>query len=296
MTEPLHPTRKPPWIRVPMPSGESYARVKALMRTSSLHTVCEEAMCPNLAECWGCGTATFLILGDTCTRRCGFCAVKTGSPEGRIKTDEAARVAEAVAAMQLNHVVITSVTRDDLEDGGAKVFAQTIAALHVRAPGCTVEVLIPDFKGAREALGKVLSAGPQILGHNLETVPRLYGQARPQALYHRSLDVLKTAKELDASVLTKSGFMVGLGETWDELLDVMRDLRKARCEILTVGQYLRPSRNHLPVVRYYTPEEFDALKEAGYARGFRWVESGPLVRSSYHADAQVRGLSLSHRK
>jgi len=290
MTASPNELRKPDWIRVRMVSGETYTRLKALMRSKSLHTVCEEARCPNMAECWGCGTATFLILGDTCTRRCRFCAVKTGNPHEVVNRGEADEVAQAVSAMSLNHVVVTSVTRDDLDDGGATIFAQTIAAIHGRAPGCTVEVLIPDFQGARESLKVVINGAPEILGHNMETVARLYREVRPQAIYHRSLHVLKAAKELDPSGLTKSGFMVGLGETWDELLELMDDLREARCDILTVGQYLRPSQAHLPVFRYYTPEEFEALAEAGYERGFRWVESGPLVRSSYHADAQAREL------
>jgi lipoic acid synthetase len=282
--------RKPEWIRVRLPSGETYARLKAMMRRKSLHTVCEEARCPNMAECWGCGTATFLILGDTCTRGCRFCAVKTGNPDGRLVSGEAEEVARAVAAMNLKHVVVTSVTRDDLEDGGATIFAQTVAAIHALAPECSVEVLIPDFLGSREALEIVVKARPEILGHNMETVARLYRTVRPQALYARSLRLLARVKAFDPSGLTKSGFMVGLGETWDELLELMDDLRDARCDILTIGQYLRPGREHLPVLRYYSPDEFEALKEAGCKKGFRWVESGPLVRSSYHADAQAREL------
>ena len=283
---------KPPWLRVRLPSGETHARLKRLMRRKTLHTVCEEAMCPNLAECWGHGTATFLILGDVCTRSCSFCAVKVGRPEP-VDEEEPARVAEAVAAMNLRHAVVTSVNRDDLPDGGAAIFAETIRQIRARVPNCTVEVLIPDFKGDRQALATVMDARPDILDHNVETVPRLYPQVRPQAKYQRSLRVLRTAKELTPNALTKSGIMVGLGETWDELLAVMADLRAVDCDILTIGQYLRPTRTHLPVVRYYTPDEFEALREAGYAVGFRWVESGPLVRSSYHADAQARRLQVA---
>ena len=286
-----HNGRKPPWLRVRLPSGENHATLKRLMRRKALHTVCEEAMCPNLAECWGRGTATFLILGDVCTRSCGFCAIKMGRP-GAVDRDEPARVAEAVVAMNLRHAVITSVNRDDLPDGGAAIFAETIRQIRARQPECTVEMLIPDLKGDRQALATVMAAQPEILNHNVETVPRLYHQVRPQAKYPRSLQVIRTARELNSEALTKSGIMVGLGETWDELLAVMADLRAVDCDILTVGQYLRPSQTHLPVVRYYTPEEFDALKEAGYAAGFRWVEAGPLVRSSYHAEAQARELRV----
>jgi len=279
---------KPSWLRVRLPSGEAYTRIKALMRGKSLHTVCEEAMCPNMAECWGCGTATFLILGDVCTRGCGFCAVKTGRPHAGPATEEqASAVAMAVEAMGLRHAVITSVTRDDLPDGGASLFAETIQTIHERVPGCTVEVLIPDFGGNLRSLEVVLEARPEILGHNIETVPRLYPQVRPGALYDRSLRVLRTARELSPHVRTKSGVMVGLGETWTELLQVMDDLRGVACDIFTIGQYLSPTRTHLPVVRYYTPDEFQGLKDAAYKAGFRQVESGPLVRSSYHADVQA---------
>lgn len=286
-----HNGRKPPWLRVRLPAGENHTTLKRLMRRKALHTVCEEAMCPNLAECWGRGTATFLILGNVCTRSCGFCAVKTGRP-GAVDRDEPARVAEAVVAMNLHHAVITSVNRDDLPDGGAAIFAETIRQIRARQPECTVEVLIPDFKGHRQALATVMAARPEILNHNVETVPRLYRQVRPQAKYARSLQVIRTAGELNPEVLTKSGIMVGLGETWDELLAVIADLREVGCDILTVGQYLRPTRTHLPVVRYYTPAEFEALKKASYAAGFRRVESGPLVRSSYHAEAQARELPV----
>lgn len=250
-------------------------------------------MCPNIGECWACGTATFLILGDVCTRRCGFCAVRTGNPRSGPPDgdeDEARELADAVAAMGLRHVVITSVTRDDLSDGGATLFAQCIQRVHETVPGCTVEVLIPDFQGDRRALGTVVGARPEVLAHNVETVPRLYPRVRPQADYRRSLDLLRTVGEMDGRMLTKSGFMVGLGETWGELMEVMDDLRDVGCGILTIGQYLSPTRTHLPVVRYYTPEEFDALREEGLRKGLRRVESGPFVRSSYHAEAQARSM------
>lgn len=288
-SERLTPQRgKPPWIRVRLPSGESYERVKALMRAKSLHTVCEEARCPNISECWGRGTATFLILGEWCTRGCGFCAVRSGKPPSSfIDPSEALNVAEAVAAMKLRHAVVTSVTRDDLPDGGAFLFAETVRAIRTRIPGCTVEVLIPDFNGNLEALASVMRSSPDILGHNMETVVRLYPRVRPQADYRRSLELLKAAKKMQPKTLTKSGFMVGMGETWLEMLALMQALREASCDILTIGQYLRPSQAHLSVRRYYTPQEFQALKEAGLRAGFRWVESGPLVRSSYHAEAYV---------
>jgi lipoyl synthase len=289
--EPRAKPSRPPWLRVRMPHGKTYEDIKRLMRLKSLHTVCEEAVCPNMAECWGSGTATFLILGKTCTRDCRFCAVRTGHP-GPDSTDvrEPDEVAEAVAAMGLRHVVITSVTRDDLDDGGAALFAQTIRKIRARIPACTVEVLIPDFRGDPDALRKVVDACPDILGHNIETVERLYGLVRPQADYGRSLDLLRNVKTLSATTQTKSGLMAGLGETHDELLGAMADLRGAGCDILTLGQYLSPSSRHLPVVRYYTPEEFEELKESGKAMGFAWVEAGPLVRSSYHAEEQARTL------
>lgn len=282
---------KPPWLRVSLPSGRSYQRLKELMRGKSLHTVCEEAMCPNVAECWGCGTATFLILGDVCTRGCGFCAVTSGRPaEGSSSMEEPKDVAEAVAAMGLRHAVITSVTRDDLPDGGASLFAETITRIHELVSDCTVEVLIPDFSGSAASLRAVTEAQPEILGHNVETVPRLYPRVRPQADYARSLRLLQTAKELNPDLLTKSGVMAGLGENVEELRAVFTDLRRVGCDILTVGQYLCPTQAHLPVMRYYAPEEFAGLKQAGTEAGFRWVEAGPLVRSSYHAEQQVREL------
>lgn len=286
--------RKPPWIRVRVPSGATYQRLKGLMRSKSLHTVCEEARCPNIAECWGCGTATFMILGDTCTRNCRFCAVKTGLPQDAGNTSsEAADTAAAAAAMNLRHAVVTSVTRDDLPDGGASVFAETIRRIHLSVPGCSVEVLIPDFRGERVPLETVVHARPEILGHNLETVPGLYPAVRPQAIYRRSLLLLQTAKEIDPQVITKSGVMVGLGENRKELLSVLSDLRLVDCDILTIGQYLRPSAAHLPVSRFYPPEEFEELKELALAKRFRWVEAGPLVRSSYRAEMQARALQTN---
>jgi len=256
------------------------------MRDLELHTVCEEALCPNIGECWGAGTATFLILGDICTRRCGFCNVKTGRPRP-LDPQEPERVARAVARMKLRHAVITSVNRDELPDGGARIFAQTIRHIRELVPGCTVEVLIPDFKGSPTALATVMAARPDILNHNVETVPRLYRRVRPQANYRRSLEVLRRARELDGDVITKSGMMVGLGEEWEEILEVMADLRAVDCNVLTIGQYLRPSARHLPVERYYTPQEFDELRAEGERLGFKHVESGPLVRSSYHAERHV---------
>jgi lipoic acid synthetase len=283
------PERKPDWLRVKMPGGQQYRDLKKLMQAKTLHTVCEEAMCPNIGDCWGRGTATFLLLGDICTRSCGFCHIKTGRPTW-LDEQEPERVANAVARMGLKHTVLTSVNRDELPDGGAHIFARSIELIHQRVPGCTVEVLIPDFKGDRDALKLVMDAYPEILNHNVETVPRLYRTVRPQAIYERSLRVLQMAKELDPTAVTKSGIMVGLGETWDEVIQVMRDLRAHEVDILTVGQYLRPTRNHLPVMRYWHPDEFARLHDEGMAIGFRWVESGPLVRSSYHADGQAEAL------
>ena len=283
--------RRPPWLRVKAAQGPKYEELTALFRGQRLHTVCEEAMCPNLAECWSRGTATFLLMGDTCTRSCGFCKIKTGHP-GILDPDEPRRVAHSVQAMHLKHAVLTSVNRDELPDGGAWVFAESIHWIRQLVPGCTIEVLIPDFQGSAPALQKVMDAQPEILNHNIETVPRLYRQVRPQARYRQSLEVLQRAKELHPASLSKSGIMLGLGEAWDEILAVMDDLRAHDVEIMTIGQYLQPSRYHLPIRRYYTPQEFDLLKAAGESRGFRWVESGPLVRSSYHADGQAH-LTLS---
>lgn len=276
--------RRPEWIRAKLPYGENYSRLLSLMRGKELHTVCEEARCPNLGECWGRGTATFMILGDICTRSCGFCAVKTGRPV-TLDTDEPRRVAEAVVSMKLRHVVITSVNRDELQDGGASIFAETIRQIRIREPKCRIEVLIPDFKGDVIALDLVADAAPDILNHNVETVPRLYTVVRPQAKYERSLEVLSYSKQ--KGLATKSGIMVGIGEKPDEVLEVMRDLRRSEVDILTVGQYLRPTKEHLPIDRYVTPDEFAMYKSEGIAMGFRYVESGPLVRSSYHADEQV---------
>ena len=271
-----------------MPSGGNYAELKKLMRDLQLHTVCEEARCPNIGECWNSRTATFMILGDVCTRRCMFCAVKKGAPGGIVDVDEPRRLGEAVGSLKLQHVVITSVNRDDLADGGASVFAECIAEARKHRPGCTVEVLIPDLEGNWDALAVIVQARPEVLNHNTETVPRLYRRVRPYANYQQTLNLLRTSKQLDAQMLTKSGLMVGLGETVTELLETMEDLRNTECDILTVGQYLSPSSRHLPIQRYYTPEEFEEIKEAGIEMGFRHVESGPLVRSSYHASEQAR--------
>jgi lipoic acid synthetase len=279
-------TRRPDWLRVRLPGGPNYQELKGLMRGLELHTVCEEAHCPNIGECWEARTATFMILGDTCTRACGFCAVKTGRPL-TLDLGEPVRVAEAIERMGLRHAVITSVNRDELEDGGAGIFAGTIRQVRKRSPETTIEVLIPDFMGDEAALAKVMRARPDILNHNIETVPRLYPQVRPKARYPRSLEVLQRAKRLDATVFSKSGIMLGLGEEREEVVQVFRDLRAHDVEILTVGQYLRPSLNHLPIVRYVTPDEFADLKREALGMGFRHVESGPLVRSSYHAASQI---------
>ena len=285
------PLRRPAWIRVRAPSGENYEMVRSLMRGKSLHTVCEEAHCPNIGECWGARTATFLMMGDTCTRSCGFCDIKTGRP-APMDWAEPIRVAEAVRAMNLRHVVITSVNRDERPDGGAPIFAMVIRRIRQVQPGCSIEVLIPDFKGKPEALKIVMDAQPEILNHNVETVPRLFRKVQPQDHYEWAMATLGNAKQMDPLVLTKSGIMLGLGETFDEVVEVMRDLAGLKVDILTIGQYLQPSNKHLPIERYYTPEEFDELKRIGLDElGYKWVESGPLVRSSYHAEQQVRTLS-----
>ena len=289
------PLRRPEWIKVRAPAGETYQQLQTLMRAKSLHTVCEEAMCPNLGECWGAGTATFLMLGDVCTRTCGFCDIKHGKP-GLLDWGEAERVAQAVRAMNLKHAVITSVNRDDRQDGGAPIFAMVIRRIRQLLPGCSVEVLIPDFKGSLEALKIVMEARPEILNHNVETVPRLFKQVQPQDNYAWAAATLSNAKKLDPEVLTKSGIMVGLGEEMKEVKAVMRDQRAWGVDILTVGQYLQPSKKHLRIARYYTPEEFAELKRYGLEIGFKWVESAPLVRSSYHAAEQVRALSIVYRK
>jgi lipoyl synthase len=289
------PIRRPSWIKVRAPSGETYERLQGLMRRKALHTVCEEAGCPNMGECWGSGTATFLMLGDVCTRTCGFCDIKHGQPSP-LDWMEPERVAQAVKAMELKHAVITSVNRDERRDGGAPIFAMVIRRIRELAPGCSIEVLIPDFKGSLEALRIVMDARPEILNHNVETVPRLFKTVQPQDHYEWSQATLTHAKQLDPEVLTKSGIMVGLGETMDEIKTTMRDLRSWGVNILTVGQYLQPSRQHLPIARYYSPEEFTEIKDFGLGIGFQWVESGPLVRSSYHAAEQVRALSVVHQK
>jgi len=279
--------KRPDWLRAPAPSGENYHDLKGLIERLRLHTVCESAACPNVGECWNHRTATFMILGNVCTRRCGFCAVQKGAPLP-VDFDEPQRVAEAVAAMGLRFAVVTSVNRDDRQDGGAELFALTIRAIRERVPGCGVEVLIPDFQGNRQAVETVMEARPDVLNHNTETVPRLYRQVRLGARYERSLDVLAWAKALAPDVPTKSGVMLGLGERQDEVLQVMRDLREHHVEILTLGQYLRPSPKHLPIVRYVPPAEFDEYRQAGYEMGYSHVESGPLVRSSYHASHALK--------
>lgn len=284
------PQRRPDWIKVRAPSGETYDQLQQLMRRKALHTVCEEAGCPNMGECWGSGTATFLMLGDVCTRSCRFCDIKHGRPEF-LDWLEPERVAQAVKDMDLKHAVITSVNRDERRDGGAPIFAAVTRRIHRNLPGCSVEVLIPDFKGSLEALKIVMDARPEILNHNVETVPSLFKTVQPQDHYEWSEAVLRNAKMLDSQVLTKSGIMLGLGETMDEVKVVMRDLQGWGVDILTIGQYLQPSRQHLPIERYYTLDEFAELKRYGEEIGFRWVESAPLVRSSYHAAEQVRALS-----
>lgn len=289
------PLRRPSWIRVRAPSGETYEQLQMLMRRKALHTVCEEAACPNMGECWGAGTATFLMLGNICTRTCGFCDIQHGRPEA-LDWLEPERVAQAVHAMDLKHAVITSVNRDDRRDGGAPIFAMVIRRIRQLQPGCSIEVLIPDFKGSLEALQIVVAARPEILNHNVETVPRLFKQVQPQDRYEWAEATLRNAKRLDPDILTKSGIMVGLGETLDEVKEVMRDLRSWGVDILTIGQYLQPSRKHLPMQRYVTLEEFAELKTFGLEIGFRWVESAPLVRSSYHAAEQVRALSAVHQQ
>ncbi len=288
------PQRRPEWIKVRVPTGEKYDFLKDLMRSKRLHTVCEEAMCPNIAECWGAGTATFLIMGDTCTRSCGFCDIKTGRP-APLDWEEPERLAQAVRKMNLRHVVITSVNRDERKDGGAPIFALCIGRIRQVQPGCSIEVLIPDFKGSEQALKIVMDARPEILNHNVETVPRLFRKVQPQDHYDWALATLRNAKAMQPDVLTKSGIMVGLGETFDEVVHVIRDLVQIGVDILTIGQYLQPSRKHLPIERYYLPQEFEEFSRIGKELGFKWVESGPLVRSSYRAEQQVRKLSPAFR-
>jgi lipoic acid synthetase len=286
------PAPKPEWLKARAPMGENYHDLKRLARSLGLHTVCESAHCPNIGECWHHKTATFMMLGNLCTRRCGFCAVPKGRPEP-IDFDEPRRVAQAVAALGLEHAVITSVNRDDDNLGGARAFALVIGEIRRQAPGCRVEVLIPDFQGSEEAIGIVIEARPEVLNHNTETVPRLYRVVRSGARYERSLELLRYSKELSRGAVTKSGVMVGLGEETRELLEVFRDLAAVGCDILTIGQYLRPSRDHLPMARLYTPREFAELKAEALAMGFRHVESGPLVRSSYHAHEQTAATGMT---
>jgi lipoic acid synthetase len=288
--EPL-PERKPGWLKVKAPGGETYARLKGLMRELDLHTVCEEAHCPNIGECWNHGTATFMILGDVCTRNCAYCAVAHGRPP-KYDVEEPSRVAAAIAELGLRHAVITSVDRDDLPDFGAYIFAETIRQIHEQLPSCSVEVLVPDFQGNEESIGAVLEARPEIYNHNTETVPRLYKKARPGGRYERVLNIFRTAKRLAPDIPTKTGIILGMGETVEEVLATMRDLRTVDVDILTLGQYLRPSNAHIALDRYYTPDEFRALYDAGMAMGFRHVESGPLVRSSYHAWEQVQAAGV----
>jgi lipoic acid synthetase len=303
MTEPLYqilgrhrseplPERKPPWLKVRAPGGPNYVHLKHLIRELNLHTVCEEARCPNVGECWEHGAATFMILGDVCTRNCGYCAVAHGRPPV-YDPAEPARVGQAVARMRLRHAVITSVDRDDLPDFGAWAFAETIRQIRGESPSCSVEVLVPDFQGDAGAIRTVLDAAPEIYNHNTETVPRLYKRARPGGRYERVLGIFRLVKRVAPSIPTKTGIILGLGETTEEVLAVMRDLRSVDVDILTLGQYLRPSSDHLPLDRYYAPEEFRDLREAGMEMGFRHVEAGPLVRSSYHAWEQVQAAGVS---
>jgi lipoyl synthase len=281
-----HP--RPDWLRVKFFGGERYQDLKRTMRTLDLHTVCESARCPNMGECWEHGTATFMILGDICTRACGFCAVPSGKPVGPPDEEEPHRVAEAVARMGLRYAVVTSVNRDDQKDGGAHIFARTIEQIRRRVPGCKVEVLVPDFRGDWDALNVVLGTKPDVLNHNTETVPRLYRQVRKGALYERSLELLRRAKQAHPEIPTKTGLMLGLGEEKEEVLATLQDLAEQGTDILTLGQYLQPTREHLPIVRYVHPDEFAEFKVRGEAMGFKHVEAGPLVRSSYHAFEQTQ--------
>ena len=290
----IHDTKKsarPAWLRAPAPVGENYRELKSIMDGMKLHTVCESAACPNVGDCWNRRTATFMILGNVCTRRCGFCAVPKGKPEP-LDVDEPRRVAEAVATLGLKHAVVTSVNRDDDNFGGARIFAETIREIRRQAPGCQIEVLIPDFQGIDDCLKIVLEANPEVLNHNTETVPRLYRAVRSGARYERTLKLLENVKHFAPGMVSKTGVMVGIGETMEELLEVFRDLGACNVDILTVGQYLRPSKNHLPMTRYYTPEEFAFIKQEALKMGFRHVESGPLVRSSYHAHEQAESTGL----
>jgi lipoic acid synthetase len=283
-------SRKPSWLKVTAPGGPQYLKLKRLVREHKLHTICEEAHCPNIGECWEQRTATFLILGDICTRNCGFCAVTHGKPT-ELDLAEPERVAQAIQRLGLAHAVITSVNRDDQHDGGAGIFAAVIRRVRALSPGCSVEVLVPDFRGSGAALRTVVEAAPDILNHNMETVPRLYREVRPGSLYDRSLELFAGARRMAPDLVTKSGLILGFGEERHEVLGTMLDLRRVECDILTLGQYLRPSQQHLPIKKYYTPEEFGELKAIGEEMGFRHVEAGPLVRSSYHAKGQAAGIS-----
>ncbi len=282
-SEPQRP-KKPDWLRVKLPIGESYKNVRNLVDTHKLHTICESGNCPNMGECWGAGTATFMILGNICTRSCGFCAVATGKPEA-VDWDEPQRVAEAIHLMKVKHAVITSVDRDEIKDGGSVIWYNTIKAVKLLNADTTLETLIPDFKGEKENLQRIIDAAPEVISHNIETVERLTRQVRIQAKYRRSMEVLKFLKEKNAR--TKSGIMLGLGETREEVLQTMRDLRESGVDVITLGQYLQPTRNHLPVMRFAHPDEFAEYRQAGYEMGFDYVESGPLVRSSYHSERHV---------
>lgn len=281
----MRPAEKPPWLKVKLPSGENYRFVRRIIDENRLHTVCESAHCPNMGECWGAGTATLMLLGNICTRSCGFCAVLTGRPT-ELDWEEPERVARAVELMKLQHCVLTSVNRDELKDGGAEIWARTIRAIKTRCPGTTIEVLLPDFKGNWDALYRVLEEKPDVVSHNMETVPRLYRQVRPQAKYERSLEFIRRTKE--AGFRTKSGAMLGIGETHEEILALMQDLLDHGCDVLTLGQYLQPTPQHLPVQRFVTPEEFEMYRQIGLEMGFDYVESGPLVRSSYHSERHVK--------
>jgi lipoic acid synthetase len=277
--------RLPPWFKVPMPGGANFIEVQNLLQQSKLHTVCQEAHCPNIGECWESRSATFMILGDICTRRCHYCAVTTGKPF-TLDLEEPQRLASTVERLGLRYCVITSVNRDDLPDGGAFIFAQCIRQIRQRLPECRVEVLIPDFQGSRPALNTVMRAIPDVLNHNIETVHRVFHSVRPKGDYQRSLELLARAKEIAPTAVTKSGMMVGLGEERDEIVQTMKDLRSVDCDLLTIGQYLRPSAKHFPLAKFYTPQEFEELRKEGERLGFRHVASGPLVRSSYHAEEQ----------
>jgi len=282
----LNKNRLPSWLKVPMPGGRNYLEIKNLMRSSALHTVCEEAMCPNIGDCWERRSATFMILGDICTRSCRYCAVTTGRPIG-LDIGEPFRLANTVKSMRLKYCVITSVNRDDLADGGAFIFSQCIKRIRVLVPDCKVEVLIPDFQGSQAGINTVIDAKPDVINHNIESTKRIFRKVRPKGDYKRSLQLLAHVKQVNPEIPTKSGIIVGMGEVWDEIIETMRDLREVDCDLLTIGQYLRPSEKHLPISRFVEPREFEILKDIGMGLGFKHVASGPLVRSSYHADEQL---------